>query len=179
MISCSEVVRFWREAGAKAWFSRNEEFDAQFERRFAAAHHAAARREYEAWMETAEGALALQILLDQFPRNCFRGSAHSYATDGLARHYAARAVGSELDRQVDADLRLFVYMPFEHSEAIEDQQRAVALIVALGDTAFTRYAELHRDVILRFGRFPHRNRALGRESTLEELEYLKSGGFSG
>ena len=179
MTSAQEVVRFWHQAGPAAWFSRDPAFDAQFERRFAAAHHAAARRECEAWMENPEGALALQILLDQFQRNCFRGSAHSYATDGIARHYATRAIESGLDRQVDASLRLFVYMPFEHSEAIEDQHRAVALIGALGEAEFTRYAELHRDVILRFGRFPHRNRALGRVSAPEELEYLAGGGFSG
>ncbi len=179
MTSCNEVVRFWRDAGAEAWFSRNEQFDAEFGRRFAAAHHAAARRELEAWTESAEGTLALQILLDQFPRNCFRGSAHSYATDGLARHYAHRTVDAGLDQQVEMPLRVFLYMPFEHSEAVEDQHRAVALIAPLGDAEFTRYAELHRDLILRFGRFPHRNRALGRVSTPAEMEFLAGGGFAG
>ncbi len=175
----SDVVGFWREAGANKWFKRDEEFDAEFSRRFGTAHHAAARGEYESWLETAEGALALQILLDQFPRNCFRGSAHSYATDGLARHYAHRAVDAGLDQQIEGSMRVFLYMPFEHSESLADQNRAVSLVEAMGDDGFTHFAELHRDLIQRFGRFPHRNRALGRESTQDELEYLAGDGFAG
>ena len=174
-----DVISFWREAGAAKWFARDEAFDAEFRRRFESAHFAAARGEYEAWMDSAEGALALQILLDQFPRNCFRGSAHSYATDGLARHYAQRAVDAGLDREVEAPLRVFCYMAFEHSESLPHQDQAVSLIATLGDAEFLRYAELHRDVIQRFGRFPHRNAALGRETTQEERDYLASGGFSG
>ena len=174
-----DVISFWREAGAAKWFARDEAFDAEFRRRFESAHFAAARGEYEAWMDSAEGALALQILLDQFPRNCFRGSAHSYATDGLARHYAQRAVDAGLDREVEAPLRVFCYMAFEHSEARAHQDQAVSLIAALGDAELLRYAELHRDLITRFGRFPHRNASLGRESTQEEIDYLASGGFSG
>ena len=130
-------------------------------------------------MESGEGALALQILLDQFPRNSFRGTAHSYATDGLARHYAQRAVEAGLDRDIEAPLRVFCYMAFEHSESLPHQDQAVSLIATLGDAEFLRYAELHRDVIQRFGRFPHRNAALGRETTQEERDYLASGGFSG
>ena len=174
-----DVISFWREAGAAKWFARDEAFDAEFRRRFESAHFAAARGEYEAWMDSAEGALAVQILLDQFPRNCFRGSAHSYATDGLARHYAQRAVNAGLDREVEAPLRVFCYMAFEHSEARGHQDQAVSLIAALGDAELLRYAELHRDLITRFGRFPHRNASLGRESTQEELDYLADGGFSG
>ena len=174
-----DVISFWREAGAAKWFARNEAFDAEFRQRFESAHFAAARGEYEAWMDSAAGALALQILLDQFPRNCFRGSAHSYATDGLARHYAQRAVDAGLDREVEAPLRVFCYMAFEHSEARGHQDQAVSLIAMLGDAELLRYAELHRDLITRFGRFPHRNASLGRESTQEELDYLAGGGFSG
>lgn len=179
MSTPAEVTAFWREAGAQQWFAGSDEFDDQFSRRFGAAHHAAARGEYESWLETADGALALQVLLDQYPRNCFRGSAHSYATDGLARYYAHRTVDAGLDRQIEGPMRLFVYLPFEHSESLADQNRAVTLIESLGDAEFTRFAELHRDLIQRFGRFPHRNRALGRESTRDELEYLASGGFAG
>ena len=174
-----EVVAFWRDAEPKKWFARDDAFDAEFRQRFESAHFAAARGEYEAWMESAEGALALQILLDQFPRNCFRGNAHSYATDGLARHYAQRAVEAGLDREIEAPLRVFFYMAFEHSESLPHQDQAVSLITTLGDSEFLRYAELHRDVIQRFGRFPHRNAALGRETTQEESDYLASGGFSG
>ncbi len=179
MTTPSDVVGFWRDAGPAKWFQGNGEFDAEFSARFSAAHHAAARGDYESWVETADGALALQILLDQYPRNCFRGSAHSYATDGLSRHYAHRTVDAGLDKMIEGPMRVFVYMPFEHSESLADQDRAVTLIEAMGDAEFTRFAELHRDIIQRFGRFPHRNRALGRESTPAELEYLAQGGFAG
>ena len=178
MTISNQVITFWREAGAAKWFARDDAFDAEFRQRFESAHFAAARGEYEAWMESGEGALALQILLDQFPRNCFRGTAHSYATDGLARHYAQRAVEAGLDRDVEASLRVFCYMAFEHSESLPHQDQAVSLISALGDAELLRYAELHRDVIQRFGRFPHRNAALGRETTHEERDYLANGGFS-
>jgi len=173
------VVDFWRDAGYEKWFARDDAFDDDFHGRFLDAHHAAARRELEGWMESADGALALIVLLDQFPRNCFRGSAHSYATDGLARHYASRAIAAGFDKQVDPAMRFFFYMPFEHSEAQEDQQRALDLFAALGDANYMKYAQLHADLIARFGRFPHRNAALGRESTQEEVDYLAGGGFSG
>ena len=179
MNSYSETVAFWRDAGMPKWFGRDDAFDAEFNRRFHAAHLSAARRELEPWMESAEGALALLILLDQFPRNCFRGNAHSYATDGLALHYARRAIASGYDLQVDSALRMFFYLPFEHSEAMADQDHALALFEGIGEAELTRYAVLHRDLIARFGRFPHRNAALGRESTQEEIDYLASGGFSG
>jgi uncharacterized protein (DUF924 family) len=178
MATPEELIAFWREAGPAKWFARDEAFDAEFRQRFESAHFAAARAEYEPWMASGEGALALQILLDQFPRNCFRGTAHSYATDGLALHYAQRAVDAGLDRDVEAPLRVFCYLAFEHSESLPHQDQAVSLIARLGDAELSRYAELHRDVIQRFGRFPHRNAALGRESTQEEAHYLASGGFS-
>ena len=177
-ISPSEVVAFWHEAGYEQWFAGGAGFDQQCEARFLAAHFAAARREYEPWMDSAEGALALLLLLDQIPRNVFRGSAHSYASDPLARHYATRAVDAGFDRQVDPALRIFFYMPFEHSEDLSDQERAVALVAPL-DPGYVRYAHAHRDVIARFGRFPHRNRALGRSNTPEEQAYLDAGGGFG
>jgi uncharacterized protein (DUF924 family) len=179
MIQASEVVGFWRDAGYEKWFARDDAFDAEFERRFHQAHLAAARGELEAWLASSEGALALLILLDQFPRNCFRGCAHSYATDGLARSYARRAIDAGFDLQVETALRMFFYLPFEHSEAMADQERAMELFAQIGDDELMKYARLHRDLIARFGRFPHRNQALGRESTQEEIDYLASGGFSG
>ena len=117
-------------------------------------HFAAASRAREHWLGSAEGALALMLLLDQFPRNCFRGSAHSYATDGLARHYAMRAIEEGLDLQLVPKLRAFIYLPFEHSEDPLDQDRSVAMFDVLGDKEYLQYAELHRDIIRRFGRFP-------------------------
>ena len=174
--TAAEVVAFWREAGYEKWFARDDAFDAELRRRFEAAHFAAARREFEGWMDSAEGALALLVLLDQVPRNLFRGSGHSYATDPLARHYAARMVAAGLDREVDASLRVFCYLPFEHSEDLADQERCIELSRGLDDAGFLKYAVAHRDVIADFGRFPHRNHALGRDNTPEEQAWLDAGG---
>ncbi len=170
------VVGFWRDAGYAKWFNGGAAFDAQCRGQFDEAHFAAARRECEHWMDSADGALALLILLDQIPRNIFRGSGHAFATDPLALHYARRTVDEGLDERIDAELRAFAYMPFEHSEDIADQHRAVALFERLGDAGYTRYARAHLEVIERFGRFPHRNRALGRASTPEEQDWLDAGG---
>ncbi len=178
-MEASEVVGFWRDAGPPKWFTRDAAFDAGFSRRFERPHHAASRRELEHWLESADGALALQILLDQFPRNHFRDSSHAYATDGLALHYAQRSIAAGVDQQVDPGLRVFMYLVFEHSESLDQQNRAINLIEPLGNAEFTRYAQLHRDIIVRFGRFPHRNPHLGRESTEAEREFLAQGGFSG
>ncbi len=175
-ISTGDVVAFWEEAGSAKWFNGGEAFDRQCDERLREAHFAAARREYESWMDSAQGALALLILLDQIPRNIFRGSGHAFATDSLALHYAARAVDAGLDRRIEPLLRAFVYLPFEHSEAMDDQQRSVALFATLGNEEYARYAQAHLDVIERFGRFPHRNRALGRTNTPEEQAWLDAGG---
>ena len=171
-----QVIGFWREAGYAKWFNGGAAFDAECRERFTDAHFAAARREHETWMDSADGALALLILLDQIPRNIFRGSGHAFATDPLALHYAARAVDAGFDQQVDAALRTFMYMPFEHSEAMDDQHRAVALFTAMGEAGYIDYAQRHLDVIARFGRFPHRNRALGRINTPDEQAWLDAGG---
>ena len=147
-----DVIAFWREAGQAKWFNGGEAFDAQCRNRFLDAHFAAARRECEHWMDTPDGALALLVLLDQIPRNVFRGSGHAFATDPLALHYANRAVDVGFDRQIEPELRAFVYLPFEHSEDIADQRRSVALFEPLGNAEYTRYAIAHLDVIERFGR---------------------------
>lgn len=171
------VVAFWREAGPAKWFAKNDSFDRDFIARFHDAHMAAARREFDHWMESVEGALALLILLDQFPRNAFRGTAHMFATDALALSIARAAIAHGHDQAVDAALRVFFYLPFEHSELLAEQERAVALCEGMGD--YARYAVIHRDVIARFGRFPHRNAALGRETTMDEQTFLAAGGFAG
>jgi uncharacterized protein (DUF924 family) len=173
--TAADIVGFWRDAGYERWFRRDDAFDAELRRRFETAHVAASRRELEHWMDTADGALALLVLLDQVPRNLYRDSGHAYATDSLARHYAARAIAAGFDTQVDPALRVFVYMPFEHSEDPADQERAVALMAPL-DPGYVDYAVAHQEVIVRFGRFPHRNRALGRDSTPEEQAWLDAGG---
>ena len=170
------LLAFWRDAGMGKWFRGGEAFDAECRTRWLDAHLAAARREFDDWLDDAEGALALVLLLDQIPRNVFRKSGHAFATDPLALHYAGRAIDAGFDAQVDPSLRFFFYLPFEHSEAIADQDRAVELFTALGNTDLLGYANAHRDVIVRFGRFPHRNRALGRDSTPEEQAWLEAGG---
>ena len=171
-----DVVDFWRDAGYERWFQGGSAFDGECRERFHDTHFAAARREHEDWMDSADGALALVLLLDQIPRNIFRGSGHAFATDPLARHYAARAIEAGFDALVDPKLRLFFYMPFEHAEDMAGQERAIALFTALGDGNLLGYATAHRDVVARFGRFPHRNRALGRENTPEEQAWLDAGG---
>jgi uncharacterized protein (DUF924 family) len=136
-----------------------------------------------AWEQSAPGALALLLLTDQIPRNLFRGSAHAFASDALAREVADRAIAQGFDQQTEASLRGFFYLPFEHHEDAASQARAVALFERLaaetGDREGLEYARLHAGLIARFGRFPHRNPVLGREPTAEETAYLAQGGFAG
>ena len=176
MRDAKEVVAFWREAGPKKWFRGGAAFDRECEAQLSELHVAAASRKLDAWQDTAEGALALLILLDQIPRNIFRGTAHAYATDALARMFARQALAAGFDAEVDRALRLFFYLPFEHSEDPDDQAFAVQLHRGLPLDVTDEWAVQHCDVIRRFGRFPHRNAALGRTSTAEELEYLAGGG---
>lgn len=175
-ISPDEVLAFWREAGPGEWFAHDPDFDRRFRERFLDAHFSAARRERDHWADTPEGTLALLILLDQFPRNAFRGTAHMYATDPLARHFARRLLATRGDRELPAGLRVFCYLPFSHSESLADHDLAVRLNEEAGSA---RHAIGHRDIIRRFGRFPHRNRMLGRETTEAEADFLAGGGFSG
>ncbi len=172
------VVAFWRDAGPAQWFVKSDAFDAVFRTRFLATHMAAARREFDGWAHTAEGALALLIVLDQLPRNAFRGTAHMYATDPLAQAYALAMIAAGLDQEVELGLRGFCYLPLEHAEDPWLQQRCVTAMTPLGGQSL-EYAQHHADIIARFGRFPHRNRLLGRVSTQAELDYLAAGGFKG
>jgi len=174
-----DILTFWLAAGPTKWFARNAAFDDAIRLRFEPTHHVAARGEYAAWEKTADGAAALILLLDQFPRNLYRDSGHAFATDPLARAIARRAVAAGHDTAIDPGLRPFVYLPFEHSEDLADQDLAVALFEAAGDAENTKWAHIHRDIIVRFGRFPHRNRALGRDTTPEEQAFLDEGGFAG
>lgn len=178
-IAPSAVIAFWKEAGPGKWFARDDAFDAEFRRRFETAHFAAARRELDHWAASAEGSLALLILLDQFPRNVWRGTGHAFATDPLARHFALAAIDAGLDRQIENDLRRFVYLPLQHAEDMTLQDRQLALFQTMERPADDRWAEHHHAVIGRFGRFPHRNRALGRQTTPEEQAFLDADGFRG
>lgn len=173
-----EVVDFWRQAGPEKWFNKSTAFDDEFRERFLDLHMAAARRELEDWCNHPESALALLILLDQFPRNCFRGTAHMFATDPLALSYARKAADAGFIEQLDAPLRVFMFLPFTHSENLEDQERSLSLYRQHSpDTA--EWGVDHRDIVKRFGRFPHRNPSLARETTTEEQAFLDGGGFAG
>lgn len=176
--SAAEIVKFWIDAGPSRWFKKDTAFDHEFRARFATEHDAAASGELDEWMNDAEAALALLILLDQYPRNSFRGTARMFATDGKALAVAKSAVELGFDTAVDPSLRSFFYLPFEHSEQLENQDRALQLFAPIGDEA-QRYAIVHRDIIVRFGRFPHRNPLLGRETTAQEQQFLDAGGFAG
>ena len=173
-----DVVAFWRDAGPSRWFRKDEAFDREFRDRFLARHDAAARDDLDAWAATPEGALALCILLDQFPRNAFRGTARMFATDAAARRIARTAIDAGFDDKVDKDLRQFLYLPFMHSEDLADQDFALSLTKRIGPESH-KWAALHRDIIVRFGRFPHRNALLGRQTAPAEQKFLDEGGFSG
>jgi uncharacterized protein (DUF924 family) len=175
----TEIVSFWRAAGYDRWFKKDEAFDDEIRTRFLTAHEDAAAGKLTGWENTAEGALALLILLDQFPRNMFRGQARAFENDVVARAITASALVRGFDSQVPTDMRLFFYVPFEHSENLADQERGVTLYKAAGDAEGLKWAEVHADIIRRFGRFPHRNPALGRATTPEEQAFLDGGGFSG
>jgi uncharacterized protein (DUF924 family) len=173
-----EVIDFWHEAGPKLWFSKDPGFDRGFRERFLARHEAAARGELLGWTGRPNGTLALLLLLDQFPRNAFRGTPRMYATDELARGVARAAIDARHDLQAWPELQLFMYLPFAHSEDPHDQELSVALTRRLGDDALG-HAEGHRDIVRRFGRFPHRNPILGRAMTDEEQRFLDEGGYAG
>ncbi|HXA37501.1 MAG TPA: DUF924 family protein [Phenylobacterium sp.] len=175
----NDILGFWRGAGPQKWFKKVSAFDDAIRLKFEPTHHAAARGEYDGWAQSAEGSLALLILLDQFPRNLYRGSGHAFATDGKARAIARAAIERGFDREVEPDLRNFFYLPFEHSEDIADQDFSLALCAEAGDADNLKWAGIHRDIIARFGRFPHRNAALGRVTTPQEQAFLDEGGFGG
>ena len=181
----ASVVTFWRDAGPPRWYARDDAFDAELRARFEDLHHAAARGDLQDWLEEAQSALAYLLLTDQMPRNLYRGSAHAFATDGLALAAARGAIARGFDRGVEGPIRQFFFLPFEHAEDAAVQAEGVALIEAYArDDPSTgadtlKYACIHADVIARFGRFPHRNAALGRVSTAEEEAFLSGGGFKG
>ncbi|HXF88732.1 MAG TPA: DUF924 family protein [Xanthobacteraceae bacterium] len=174
-----EVLAFWRAAGPAKWFEKDPAFDADIASRFLSTYEAAAAGALAAWEAEPESALALLIVLDQFPRNMFRGNPRTYAADALARAIADRAIARGFDRHFAMPERNFFYLPFSHSENLADQERCVTLCRATGDAEALKWAEIHADIIRRFGRFPHRNAVLGRATTPAEQEFLDNGGFAG
>jgi uncharacterized protein (DUF924 family) len=185
------VLRFWfgDEAAVtypcvrNEWFQKRSEFDTAIRERFATIHQRGAQGELEYWRETVPGALAYVVLFDQFSRNMFRGSAEAFAFDGMALTAAKSALANGFDTQLAPAMRMFFYLPFEHSETLADQERSVVLLQCLAEeepglTDMLEYAKRHRDVIMLFGRFPHRNLILRRPSTPEEEAFLKQPGSS-
>lgn len=170
-----EILEFWfSDAVRKLWFNSTDEFDALLRERYLELWEQACRGELDDWMQSAGGCLALVILLDQFPLNMFRGEARSYASEARSRDIARYAIQNDFDRDFDAKQRAFLYMPFMHSETLSDQKRALELFDQPGLEDNLRFAHHHHDIVARFGRFPHRNQALGRDSTPDEIEYLES-----
>ena len=173
--TAQDVLDFWFSPQMEPmWFAKSDDVDAQIRDQFAATYEAAHRRELDDWAETAEGALALVIVLDQFPRNLFRGSGRAFESNDLALEHARSSLDAGFDTQVDPQRRQFFYLPFMHSEDLPDQTRSVELYEALGNDNSLRFAIAHRDIIQQFGRFPHRNAALDRPNTPDEAEFLKT-----
>ena len=169
----ADVLSFWFEELQPAdWFTKSDQTDALITQRFRQLHDLLRATSNDDLLASPERALAAVIVLDQFPRNMFRNAPESFASDEQALALAKRAVELKLDAALEPEKRIFLYLPFEHSEALADQDSAVALITALRDESYTRYAHAHRDVIVEFGRFPHRNEVLGRPSTAAEEAFL-------
>ena len=169
------ILDFWlAPEHAPYWFESNADFDRKISQDFADDHERAAAGDLIHWEATAPGALALVIALDQFPRNLYRDDPRTYATDAAALAVAERAIGRGLDQSMTITRRKFLYMPFQHSESVTDQRRSIDLFASLDDPDTLEFAERHRRVVERFGRFPHRNGVLGRDSTPEELAFLAS-----
>lgn len=174
-----EILHFWFvETQPAQWFQVNPDFDQLVRDRFRATYDMAADGVCDGWAVDADGALALCIVLDQFPRNMFRGQAMAFGTDEKARRVASSAIRHGFDQVLSPQRRRFLYLPFEHSEEPEDQARSVALFTGTRDEdpMGYEYALRHQEIIARFGRFPHRNAVLGRESTADELRYLNQPG---
>jgi len=171
----AEVLRFWFDEHATDWFVKNPDFDAEIRSRFLEIHVAAAVGQLAHWADESRSCLALVIALDQFPRNMFRGESRAFDSDPLARAAARVILERGWDKQITQSKQLFAYLPFVHSESLADQDLSCQLMKHFGEEQL-RYAQRHREIIQRFGRFPHRNGVLGRESTAAEIEFLKQPG---
>lgn len=182
MTHAKEVLEFWlEEIGPAGWYAADNAVDAQIRERFSTLVEQAVAGELDGWAESPSGALGLLILLDQFTRNLHRGEADAFAGDPRARDIARTAIGKNDDLQTAEPGRQFFYLPFEHSESLADQDWSVTLFKTRMETLTDElmwHAEQHREMIVRFGRFPFRNAALGRESTAEEATFMENGGYA-
>ena len=179
MLAFTNVIDFWRAAGPAKWFVKDLTFDQEIITRFGDLPDEIAEGCHQDWQESALGLLALILALDQFPRNIFRGTAKSFAFDGHALGLARRVIDQGLDDEIDVPLKQFFYLPFMHSEVLEDQKLCLTLYRKINDEQGLDFAQQHFDIIERFGRFPHRNDILGRSSSEDEVLFLQSehGGF--
>ena len=174
-VEAEKLLQFWfSETSAKRWFRSTNAFDDELRQRFGADVQAGMRGELDHWLESPHGVLALVILLDQLPLNIYRGKAESFAGEADARRAATVAIEQDWDQQLSLQERAFLYLPFMHSESLADQDRALELFEVAGLDGNLHWARHHREIVRRFGRFPHRNEILGRESTAEELAWLAS-----
>ena len=178
-ITPSGILAFWREAGRDAWYKRNDAFDAEVRRRYLGLWEQATAGGLTHWEASDDDALALIVVLDQFPRNMFRGCPQAFASDALALDIARRAINRGAGDRVDPAMLEFLYMPLMHSEHLGDQEHCVALFRGTDNKDAQESAAEHTDIIRRFGRFPHRNHILGRATTEDEQAFLDEGGFSG
>jgi uncharacterized protein (DUF924 family) len=178
-VTPAEIVAFWREAGYDRWYGRDDAFDAEVRQHFLETWQKAAAGELSSWEGSDEGALALVIVLDQFPRNLFRGDALTYSSDALAREVAGRAIDRRVEARIESALRQFLYLPFMHSEHLPDQLRCIELLQRDSDAESLKYAHGHADIIRRFGRFPHRNRMLGARPPPTSRPFWTRAGFPG
>jgi uncharacterized protein (DUF924 family) len=175
----ADIIAFWTDAGWERWYARHDAFDAEIRARFLATYEDARDGKLASWEDSDDGTLALILLLDQFPRNLFREDPRAFATDASACALAKRAIARGVGDRVDPDMRQFVYMPLMHSEDMADQEHCCALFRATNNADNIKFADIHADIIRKFGRFPHRNAVLGRDTTAEEQAYLDAGGFKG
>ena len=175
----ADIIAFWTNAGWDRWYTKNDAFDAEIKARFFDTYEAARDGKLASWEDSDNGTLALILLLDQFPRNLFRNDPRAFATDAVCCALAKRAIARGVGDRVDPDMRQFIYMPLMHSEDMADQEHCCALFRATANADNIKFADIHADIIRRFGRFPHRNAVLGRDTTAEEQAYLDAGGFKG
>lgn len=177
--SSQQVLDFWFSAGPKKWFTKDDAFDGHIREQFLSLHQEAASGNVDNWSSTAEGTLALIIVLDQFSRNLHRNSPLAFASDAKALVLSQTAIDKRQDVEFPQDVRSWIYMPFMHAEELKMQEKCIELFSTIDSPGNMKAAITHCDIIRQFGRFPHRNEVLGRTSSAEELKFLGDGGFSG
>jgi uncharacterized protein (DUF924 family) len=177
LLDATEIINFWQEAGPEKWFANNPDFDAQIQTLYSDAPDKTLNGTYDEWLGIPEKSLALILILDQFPRNIYRNSSKAYAYDEAAKQKASNIIAKGFDQSYPLPLKRFFYLPYMHSEKLEDQLYCIELCEKANDPDGVKFGQTHLDVIEKFNRFPHRNEVLGRQSTPEELDFLIEGGF--